>query len=790
MRFKILLSAVCLMLSTVTIAQTIDVKVVVKNDKDELVSNATAQVLNTVDSSVLFVKTIKNNTSFSLNKNSTYLLRISAVGNSIVYKNIQTGDVDTLINVTAQTTPKNLDAVTVTSRKPLIKQEDDKTIVDAEVLANSSTNAYEVLEKTPGTIVDQDGNVYLNSATPAIIYINGREVRLSAADLTSLLKSLPAGSVSKIEILRTPSAKFDAASSGGIVNIVLKKGVKLGTNGSVDVSHFQGVYATETIGFNVNKSENKLNTYFSYNYTNRTNFNVLTSSRTNTDTLFTQYAFTKFPTTTHYAGGGLDYQINKKWNIGYDVRFTANNNQSFVNNDINIFKAQNKFGQNRSDVQNTGLTFYLGNTISTKYKIDSAGSEWTNSLDYSFFKIDNNQTYQNINIQPARKTLFGDGAILNKKNIVAFKSDLILKTKNKWTLEFGLKLNIALSKNNALYFSDTSTGKYLNTFQTNGFKYTEDIGAVYAQVSKTFKGFTIKPGLRLEYTDIAGRQLIPKDTTFTINRTNLFPYIYLRKGIGKLFGLKFTGNLIYRRSITRPFYEALNPFPRYADQYTYDVGNPNLRPQFTNNYEFNITANEYPVLSVGLNDIKDIFTTLTYQKDNILFRTYDNLGTNKEVYLRLIAGVPPGKKYFFYAGTQLNVMNYKGKYNGSPFTYRRSSWNVFMFHNYKPTPTFNISLNGWMRIKGVYNFFETKTFGTLNISANKSILKKKMNVILSVNDLLRTNITNFNIDVPNFIGEGRQYSDTRRVGLTLKYNFGLKPKVEKRQGFDVPQEAN
>ncbi len=790
MSFKILASILGIVLSIAASAQNINVSIVVKNDKKEIVPNATAQILDVKDTAILFVKTLKNNASFSLNKNTAYFIRVTAVGIKPIFKNLQTGDTDMVINLAAETASKNLDAVTVTSRKPLIKQEDDKTIVDAEVLANSSTNAYEVLEKTPGTIVDQDGNVYLNGSTPATIYINGREVKLSAADVTSLLKSLPAGSVSKIEILRNPSAKFDAASSGGIVNIVLKKGVKLGTNGSVDVSYFQGVYSANTIGFNVNKSENKLNTYLSYNFTNRTNFNILTSSRINTDTLFTQYAYTKFPTNTNYAGAGFDYQINKKWNIGYDGRFTANNNQSHVNNDIDILKLANRFGQNTSIVDNTGPTYFFGNTLSTKCKIDSAGSEWTNSLDYSFFKIDNKQFYQDKYILPLKNTKFGDGDIQNKKNIFVFKSDLVLKTKNKFVIEIGTKLNFTTSKNNAAYFADTSTGRYLNKFQTNGFTYTENIAAVYVQVSKTFKGFTIKPGLRLEYTDITGHQLIPTDTVFSIKRTNLFPYIYLRKGLGKLFGLKFTGNLIFRRSITRPFYEALNPFPRYADQYTYDVGNPNLRPQFTNNYEFNITANEYPVLSVGINDIKDIFTTLTYQKDNILYRTYDNLGTNKEVYMRLVAGIPPGKKYFFYVGTQLNVMNYNGKYNGAPFTYHKSSWNIFMFQNYKPTPTFNISLNGWMRIAGVYNFFETKTFGTLNISANKSILKKKLNIILSVNDLLRTNKFMFDINVPNFVANGQQYTDTRRVGIALKYNFGLKPKPEKRQGFEVPQETN
>ena len=110
------------------------------------------------------------------------------------------------------------------------------------MLAGSSSDALEILEKTPGTVVDQDGNVYIASTTPATIYINGREMKLSSADIASLLKSLPAEAVSKIEILRTPSSKYDASGSGGIINIVLKKGVKLGTNGSVYGGWYQGVY--------------------------------------------------------------------------------------------------------------------------------------------------------------------------------------------------------------------------------------------------------------------------------------------------------------------------------------------------------------------------------------------------------------------------------------------------------------------------------------------------------------------------------------------------------------------
>ncbi|MCY7293293.1 MAG: outer membrane beta-barrel protein [Ferruginibacter sp.] len=792
MRYKLLASLLLMLLCKWSIAQNVALRINVENEKNEPVVNATAQILRAKDSTLLFVKTLKNDAFFSIQKNTEYFIRITSVNTNLLFQAFFSGERDTVLNIKAQTKSKKLDEVVVTSRTPLVKQEDDKTIIDAEPLASSSTNALEVLEKTPGAIVDQDGNVYLNSATPAAIYLNGRELRMSAQDVASLLKGLPASSISKIEVLRNPSAKYDAASSGGIVNIVLKKGVKLGTNGSLDASYFQGVYATETIGFNVSKSEKKLNTYLSYNFTNRKSFQSLTSVRPTSQIIFIQSFYSTLPAVTNNAGGGFDYQATKKFNIAYDVRFNVNNNRSNVRNDIDIFNTANGIQRekNISLVSNTGPTYFLGNTVSSKYKIDSIGSEWSNSLEYTYFKIDNKQLYDNITVFPAKNTFFGDGTILNKKNIFVLKSDLVLKTKRKVTLETGIKINIARSNNNALYFADSSTGRFVNTYQTNSFKYKENIASVYFQASKTFGGLTVKPGLRLEHTDITGNQIIPTANTFTIKRTDLFPYLFLRHSLGKAIGFKLTGNLIFRRSITRPFYEALNPFPRFVDQYTYDVGNPNLRPQITNNYEFNVSANEFPVLSVGLNDIKNIFTTLTNAKGDTLFRTYDNLGSNKEVYMRLVAGIPPGKNYFFYAGTQMNIINYDGVYNGEKFIYHRTSWNIFMFHNYKATPTLNFTLNGFMRLNGIFNFFEQETLGSLNVSANKSILKKKMSIILSGNDLFRTNIQTFTINVPKFVANGRGVQDTRRVGIALKYNFGLKPRPEKKQGFDMPPEGN
>lgn len=749
------------------------------------------------DSVLLDTKTAKGTIVFDVNPRTRYLLRITAASLQPVTKEIEVGDSSLSVEVNLSDKIGNLEAVVVVSKKPLIKYEDDKEIVDAEPLANSSTNAYEVLEKTPGAVVDQDGNVYLNSTTPATIYINGREMKLSATDLASMLKSLPANSITKIEILRNPSAKYDAASSGGIVNIVLKKGVKLGTNGSLNVASFQGKFNTSTLGFNINKSNKKVNSYFSYQFTKRKNYEELNTTRflTADHTKLEQQSYTTYPTVNNYAGGGIDIAVSDKFSIGYDVRFSGNANNSYAANS-NIISNQstgNKSAEINASINNKGKSYFIGNNISSKYKIDSIGSEWTTSLDYNNFNSKNYQYYNNRFLLPAKPDLNGDGNTSNNKNIVSLKTDLTLKSKYKFTVEAGLKYNYAASNNSALYFVETSSNtRKADTFQSNRFRYNEKILAAYLQVSKTFYGITIKPGLRLEATDIYGKQLFPKDTSLSIRRTDIFPYLYLRRDITKLFGFMLTGNAIYRRSISRPYYEALNPYPKYIDQFLFDVGNPNLKPQFTTNYEFNIVAADFPVFSIGVNDIKDIFTNVTYQDDvtKIAYRTYDNLGHNKEFYFRVAGGIPPGGKYFFYLGAQHNRNHYTGLYQNKPLEYTRGSWVFFTYHNFKASPTLNLSMHGFMRLRGLQNFYELKSFGALNINANKSIMKKKANIILSVNDLLGTNKVDFSINQSGISAYGSRINDTRKIGLTLRYNFGIKPKEEKKKGFEVPAEVS
>lgn len=785
------------MMSAVLQAQVRTLQVNVLNNKQEVIEQATVTLLRLPDSSAIKRQTGNKKPVFSVLTNTNYLLHVTSAGMQEIYRMFTVDDSTFALTVEMQPNISNLQAVTIVAKRPLIKQDDDKTIVDAEVLANSSTNAYEVLEKTPGAILDQDGNVYLNSTIPATIFINGREMKLSSADIASLLKSLPAGSVSKIEILRTPSAKFDASSSGGIVNIVLKKGVKLGTSGSVNAAYFQGVYSTQTAGFTINKGSGKLNSYLNYQFTKRNNFESLNSDRfiSRDSSVLTQRSYTTYPSLNNYISAGADYAFTKKFNAGYDFRFSNNNGNSYALNLIDISNRQTGLatGKNESDIDNSNGSVFIGNTVSTKYKIDSAGSEWTTQLEYNYYKNNNDQQYRNIPYMPAGNTIAGNGENRNRKNIYVVQSDLSLKLPKKFTLEAGIKTTFSNSSNSSAYFKDTGNNiRFTDSYQTNTFRYKESIIAAYVQVSKTFFGFTLKPGLRLEHTDINGRQIIPKDTTFSIKRTDVFPYVYLRHNLFKMFGVQLVGNVIFRRSIKRPYYEILNPFPRYVDQYLFDVGNPALKPQFTTNYELNASFNDIPVLAFGINDTKDIFSNVTYQDNvtKVAFRTYDNLGKNREIYARLIGGIPPGGKYFFYIGGQYNYNRYRGTYQGSPLNYNRGSLTVFMFQELKATPTFTINMQGFMRTRGLQNLYELETFGGLFVSVNKALLNKKMNVIISVNDLLRTNQVSFSLNQADINATGTRINDTRKLGVTLRYNFGIKPKEDKKTSFDAPAETN
>ena len=774
--------------------QDIPVSIKIMNTKKEPVAFATIIVTNRLDTTQQVKKSADSsgNARFNLLKSGQYTFNISAVNYQSVEKRVTLTGNQVNFVYTLEQTGKMLDNVVITSQKPLMRQEDDKTIVDPENLVASSTSGYEVIEKTPGLFVDQDGNIYISSLTPAAVQINGRNMRMSAADIATLLKSLPPGSISKIEIVRTPSAKYDASSSGGVVNVVLKKGVRIGMTGSVNAGIQQGTYGNQFMGFNINNNNGRKSSNLNFNYSRRNSFEQIITDRIFTsDSMLSQDAHTKYPGSNLYGSFGITYELSKKWELTYDATASYNqfdNNSENINELIKISTGE-IFSNSLNKVNNEGSNFSIGTGFETKYKIDSLGSEWTNDTWYNHSINKSNQLFSTSYDSPIPVLFGGDGIANSDRDYFNFRSDLKLKMKNKFTFEAGLQSYINNFYNRANYFREANGNRTDDKSRTNSFRSNENINAVYLQGSKTIgKDFVAKFGTRLENTNLKGRQMVPSDTSYAIHRTDLFPYVYLSKNLMKIAGFDLRAYLIYRRSIRRPYYDQLNPFSRYIDEFLSEVGNPSLRPQFTNNYEANISVDERPILAAGINDTKDIFSNVIYQADSSrsqAYRTYDNLGKNKEWYLRGLGAIPPGGRYFFVLGAQYNHNFYQGIYEGKSLSFKRGTWTFFTYHTFKVDKRSVITLNGFYRLKGQQQFYELSEFGALNASINRKFLKDKLVITLSINDMFYTNKNDFSIQQGSVNAAGTRLADTRRWGINLRYNFGIRKKDENNNMFNA-----
>ncbi len=723
-----------------------------------------------------------------VDSSKTYLFRSSWVGYQIT---------DTVFNfltdaahqIILKETNAMLNAVVVKSSKPLIRQEDDKSVVDPEPLAASSTNAYETVEKTPGVFIDQDGNVYLNGLSPAAVQINGRDLKMSASDIAILLKSLPPNAIQKIELIRTPSAKYDASGGGGVVNIVLMKGIKLGMNGSVNTGFGQGLYGNQFIGFNLSNNNDKLNSYVNAQYSNNDGYAITQTDRTiSIDTLLKQNARTTSPNTAINLGYGFGKNIKDKWDLNYDGRLSQNKSDNTTLNEsfVRVVSLNQNLSDLKSLVDNKSTNNFINQSFRAKLKLDSTGGEWVNDLSFNLSNSNSNQVYNNTLVGSNTATS-GAGTYGTDRSYFTYQSDF----KKKWlglNMEAGIKTSTLNFDNHSNYTKTILGTTAPDPFRTNSFHYTEQINAAYLQGSKTWGPVVLKVGTRFEQTIMQGHQLVPKDTTFSINRTDAFPYIYLSRKIINIMQYELRGFLVYRKTISRPSYDYLNPFPKYIDPFLYEVGNPNLKPQFTTNYEANVSVDDKPLFAYGINETKDIFTNVVYQSPTnkqISYRTYDNLGKSRETYFRIIGVIPPGKKYFAVLGTQYNKNDYTGFYEGKPIVFNKGTWAIFTFQSYKMDELSTITLNGFWRINGQQQFYELSDFGALNTSINRQFLNKKLIVTASYNDILFTNNNHFTLHQGTQNAIGYRENDTRRWGLSLRYNFGFKPKENKMDMLDA-----
>lgn len=766
--------------------QNITVKV-----KDNLKSplfGATIQLKSIADSTKKYLGTT-NDAGVSEFKNISdglYIVIISYVGFHNIEKTISVKPVSRSFDFLLKEKALSLGEVTISAGKPLIRQEEDKMIIDPKPMIGISTNTLEVLESTPGLFVDNEAGIYLTSATPAVIFVNGREQKLSSQDVMSLLRNLPPGSIEKIEVIRTPSTKYDAATSGGIINIILKKGMKIGRFGNFNLGMNQGKYGNRFAGFSLNNSGNKITYYFNANFNRNDLQEDLHSVRyLKPDTSLNQTAVSMQKSNLGYLGYGIGYDVSENTNLSYDSRisYSEKNTNSNTNSYIEDYSYLH-LSESEDMITNNFKFFSLSQDLGMNTKFDTLGSDLDTKFSYNLSTNNSVQEYSSNYTLPFIYNVMGNGDNTQQRHFFLFQSDLTYQLPHKLKIETGIKSSWQSFNSKAGYFIDSVGFSNPDTLRTNAFNYNEGINAVYFQASKTiFADILVKAGCRLEHTFMKGNQTIPAKTNFIISRADFFPYVYISRKLIRLFGIELKSYLIYRRTITRPDYQNLNPYKKYIDPFLYETGNPNLKPQFTDNVEINISYEDMPVFAVGQNYTKDIFSNVVYSDENnssVAVMTYDNLGTSKETYFRGMAGIPPGGKYFFALGAQYNLNDYNGYYEGKPFSYERGSWRLFTFHSLNLFRQTKLTVSGFMMVKGQQGFYELNNFGALNVGITQTLFNKNLTITVNVRDVLKTMVTEFKLNQGAIQTTGDRYSDNRRLGINIRYNFGLGKKGSKK----------
>jgi hypothetical protein len=792
--FRVIGLILIVLMHKIGFAQMTPLKLNIVDGKNQSIAFANISI-QMIDSAISKNQVADSNgqVNVMLQSGKLYKFTTSAVGYQIDNRTIKFENLNSL-KIQLKESNGQLKEVVVTSTKPLIRQEDDKSVVDPEPLAAASTNAYETMEKIPGIFIDQDGNIYLNGLSPAGIQINGRELRMSASDMATLLKSLPPSSIQKIELVRTPSAKYDASGGGGVVNIVLKKGIKIGLNGSVNTGMNQGVYGNQFLGLTLNNTTDKYNSYLNTQYNQNDGYSIVNTDRfLSLDTVLKQTAKTLSPNRSAYIGFGVGRNWTDRFELNYDARLSG---QSFINSTNNEsilekISAKKNLSAIASLVENDGSNFNFNQSVRSKLKLDSLGGEWTIDFSYNFIQSNTDQTYNNTFFAGGLASK-GSGNFTNDRDFLTYQTDY-KKKRFGITFESGLKSSILTFRNNANYQKDLNGIIVKDAFRTSAYTFKEQINAGYLQGSKTWGAVVLKVGTRVEQTIMQGNQRIPSDTSFSLNRTDAFPYVFLSRKLFKISGYEMRGYLVYRKTISRPSYEFLNPFPRYIDPFLYESGNPTLRPQFTSNYEANISVDDKPIFAFGVNETKDIFTNVLYQSptnNQVAYRTYDNLGRSRETYFRGIAVIPPGKAYFAVVGAQLNHNVYNGIYEEKPIVFDKATWTFFTFQSLKLDKLSTFTINGFWRTNGQQQFYELDNFGQLNSSLNRQFFNKKLTVTLSMNDIFFTNKNTFTLRQGSIYAVGFRENDTRRFGINIRYNFGVKPKEQKLDMLDADVKVN
>ncbi|OIN56963.1 hypothetical protein BLX24_22550 [Arsenicibacter rosenii] len=677
-----------------------------------------------------------------------------------------------------------LTEVKVAAKKPFIEQLPDKTVINVEnSITSAGGTALEVLEKSPGVVYDsQNDQLKLKGRDGVLVMIDGKPTYLSAADVMNLLRNTPANSVQSIELITKPSAKYDAAGNSGIINIRLKRNnTTNGTNGSLLLGAGYGRFGKGSAGLTLNHRNGPWSLFGNYNYDYRKTYSSVDALREfgtgDHRQTVRNLGYRPGQSNNQTVKAGIDFSPSKQTTLGLMLngQFNANraqiDNQNLVYN--NAMVQQSLVTLVNASTRKMGRMAVNANVRHSFDQPDREGGprELTFDADYSQVAI---SPTDNMTTRRFRTNGDETGTALLQRNIPpsevvirAAKLDYVHPFGKTGKLEAGWKSSYVTSDNDVL-FETLTDGKWVpDAARTNHFVYDETIHAAYINGSRDWKKWGLQAGLRMEHTQSKGNS-ITMNKVVERTYTNLFPSLFLTRSLNENNQLRFA----YSRRIDRPNYLTLNPFVYVMDPYTYNEGNPFLRPQYTNAFDVGYTYKQEASITLSYNRTSDVISQVNEQVGEVLKQTTINLSVLNNYNLSISFPLTITKWWNMRQSADVFVNQYNAVYLGKPLNNKGIAANLNMSHNLMLPHGITAEVVAFYRSPFIDGMFQGKGTGQLSVGLQKSFWEKKASLKLNVSDVLKTGQFGGYVNNPDVYIRFTSRWETRVARLTFTYNLG------------------
>ncbi|SDK78992.1 Outer membrane receptor proteins, mostly Fe transport [Salinimicrobium catena] len=578
-----------------TAQNTVEGKVTDSTSKP--VAYANVILLNAADSTTVYKGAVSGeNGNFSLNEIAadSYLLKVSFVGYEDFLKQVKISEDRNLGQITLKEATTGLDEVSINYKNPSVERKVDRLVFKVENTTLSSGTSWDILKKTPGVIMANNVLQVRNQGVD--VYINDRKVQLSAAELQTLLSNYSAENIKSVEVITNPPARYDA-EGGAILNIVTTSAISPGYKGSVNAAWTQAIFPKYTFGTSHYQKGEKINLFANYSFSPRKEFkNDISYINFRDNSGIISRWETDFERTTrskaHNANLMLDYYLDERNTLSFSANGLYSPNKTFDNEVLT--EIDDRQGEDSSFYTNSGLETdqaNIGMDLEFTHKLKKPGAQLSAKAHYTHYEQNRDQNvftrYFDASGVPTNDNRFFTDAD-QEINIVTGQLDY----STPWgTTNFatGVKASMIDSESGIDFYDVANGDDQYNQALSDNFLYDEGIYAAYFSLAKDWDSWSVKGGLRGEFTDRQGES-ISMDEVDSREYFELFPTFYLMH----TFSPKHSMSFDYSRRIQRPRYESLNPFRYFLNEHNYNAGNPDLRAAISNNFNLNYTfKNEY-----------------------------------------------------------------------------------------------------------------------------------------------------------------------------------------------------